>query len=158
MGSILDRNVAPEVFGPDRTEAGKKFFDWINAGAGRLVVGGKLIKELASTKAGEWVKQAILSKRVKILDKAKVNTSVNKLQDEGGFKSDDPHIVALAQVSGARLLYSNDKKLQQDFKNKKLIDQPRGKVYSTISGGGKFEDSHKRLLRLKKKDLCEVPQ
>lgn len=146
------------MFGPDRTEAGEKFFDWINTGDGRLVVGGRLIKELASTKAGEWVKQAILSERVKIQDQAKINVSTNKLQDEGGFRSDDPHILALARVSGARLLYSNDKNLQQDFKNKKLIDQPRGKVYSTISGGGKFQYSHKRLLRLKKKDLCGIPQ
>ena len=158
MGAILDRNVAPQVFGPDRTEAGKNFFDWINTGAGRLVVGGKLVKELASTKAGEWVKQAILSKRVKIPDQTKISMLTSRLRDEGGFKSDDPHILALAQASGARLLYPNDKNLQQDFKNKKLIDQPRGKVYSTISGGGKFEDRHRRLLRLKKKDLCGVPE
>ena len=158
MGAIIDRNVAPQVFGPDRTEAGKKFFDWINTGAGRLVVGGKLVEELASTKAKEWVRQAILSKRVKMPDQAKIDVLITKLQDKGGFKSDDPHIVALAQVSGARLLYSNDKDLQQDFKNKKLIDRPRGKVYSTISGGGKFEDRHKKLLALKRKDLCGVPQ
>ena len=158
MGAIIDRNAAPEAFGPSRTEAGEKFFDWINAGAGRLVVGGKLLRELSSTQARKWIRQAILSKRVKITNDVEINASTKKLQDEGGFKSNDLHILALAKVSGARLLYSNDKNLQQDFKNKKLIDQPRGKVYSTISGGGKFEYSHKRLLRLKKKNLCGAPQ
>ena len=43
-----------------------------------------------------------------------------------------PHVLALAQVSGARLLYSNDQTLQRDFKNSKLIKNPRGNVYTTL--------------------------
>ena len=30
------------------------------------------------------------------------------------------------------MLYSNDRALQQDFKNTRLIDQPPGTVYSTL--------------------------
>ena len=158
MGAILDRNVAPEVFGPTRTEAGEKFFDWINRGAGKLVVGGKLLRELNSTKAGKWMRQAVLSKRMKIENESEVKATMSELQNEGEFKSDDPHIIALAQVSGARLLYSNDIDLQKDFRNRELINRPRGRVYSTIRGNGKFQGSHKRLLRLKKKDLCGTPR
>ena len=71
----------------------------------------------------------------------------------GAVKSDDPHIIALAQVSGARLLYSNDKSLQQDFKNKDLINNPRGKVYITNECRGNFSSGHKKLLV--RRDLCQ---
>ena len=159
MGAILDTNVVPEVFGSNRPEAGKKFFDWINKGLGRLIVGGKLLEELNSTPAREWIKQAGLSTRVKTENEAKVNVSTKKLRNKGGFKSNDPHILALAQVSGARLLYSNDGDLRDDFLNEELIDRPLGKVYSTKCGSGKFQKGHKELLRkLKKGDLCGTPQ
>ena len=48
----------------------------------------------------------------------------------GLMKSDDAHILALARRSGARLLYTCDSDLIGDFKNKQLIDQPRGKIYT----------------------------
>ena len=48
----------------------------------------------------------------------------------GEITSDDPHVLALARVSGARLLYTKDNALIRDFKDKKFIDQPRGKVYT----------------------------
>ena len=38
-----------------------------------------------------------------------------ELQDAGACQSNDLHVLALAQVSGARLLYSNDLSLHQDF-------------------------------------------
>ena len=54
-----------------------------------------------------------------------------ELQDAGACQSNDLHVLALAQVSGARLLYSNDLSLHQDFGNRDLISRPRGKIYST---------------------------
>ncbi|MYH42126.1 MAG: hypothetical protein F4017_01170 [Acidimicrobiaceae bacterium] len=53
--------------------------------------------------------------------------------DPGSCRSDDHHVIALAQISGARLLFSNDKDLHKDFKNRQLIDQPTGTVYSTLA-------------------------
>ena len=67
-----------------------------------------------------------------------VNQREIDLADEGRCQSNDPHIIALAQVSGARLLYSNDKALQQDFKNQDLINNPKGKIYTTNEGRGQF--------------------
>ena len=49
------------------------------------------------------------------------------------MKSNDPHILALARASGARLVYTGDGKLIADFKNKRLIDGPRGKIYTGAS-------------------------
>jgi len=66
--------------------------------------------------------------------------------------SNDHHIISLAQVSGARLLYSNDKRLQHDFKNRVLINNPHGKVYTTNHGRKDYSEGHKKLLR--RRDLC----
>lgn len=162
MGAILDANVAREVFGgSNRPGAGKQFFDRINRRKGILVGGGKLLQELqllgASVRRG--IDEALRSGKMKRISDRKVDALTKKLQDEGGFKSNDPHVLALAQSSGARLLYSNDGDLQDDFRNKELIDQPRGKVYSTKCDGGNFKKSHKTLLlKLKNRELCGAPQ
>ena len=157
MCAIVDANIAAEVFRLDRPQAGKKFFDWINAGSGRLVVGGKLLKELdkSSPDFRQWAKVAGLSGRMRTADQSQVDARAEELRGERKYKSNDPHIIALAQVSGARLLYSNDGKLQQDFKDKNLIDTPRGKIYSTHKSKN-FSVSHKQLLE--KRDLCRVEQ
>lgn len=77
------------------------------------------------------------------------------LKQKKRCQSDDEHIIALAIISGARLLYSNDKKLHKDFKNKSLIDNPRGKVYSTAIKK-EFTEDHSNLLA--RTDLCKVLQ
>ena len=153
MCAILDANVVHEVFGFNRPPGGKKFFDWINKGHGRLVLGGKLLKELhkGHRNFSQWTKEAIAAGRVGITNASQVDTREEHLRREGRCGSNDPHVIGLAQISGARLLYSNDRDLQQDFQNRQLIDSPRGKVYSTGKHQS-FEDSHQRLLR--RNDLC----
>ena len=153
MCAILDANVAAEVFRPNRPEAGVEFFNWIQDGIGRLVVGGKLLEELNRTSAREWARQALNAGLIRSVSASKVDTVTETLRNEDSCSSDDPHVIALAQVSGARLLYSNDKNLQRDFKNKTLIDSPRGKVYSTLKDQS-FTNSHRKILR--RKDLCRT--
>ena len=154
MCAIVDASIADQVFGSNRPEAGVAFFNWIKI-RGRLVVGGKLLEELNRTSAREWARQALNAGLIRSLSASKVEERTQTLQNEGSYKSNDPHVLALAQVSGARLLYSNDRDLQRDFQNRKLIDSPRGKVYSTLEHQS-FRDSHKRLLR--RRDLCSIGQ
>ena len=149
MCAIVDANVAPEVFGHHRPPAGAEFFKWINQKGGRLVTGGKLLEELERTSAREWVRQAMIAGRIRTGDDSQVDARAVELRDS--CISDDPHVIALAQVSGARLLYSNDRDLHRDFRNKRLIDGPRGSVYSTRDDK-EFRDRHRRLLR--RRDLC----
>ena len=155
MCAIVDTNVAHEVFGLSPQPTGEKFFEWINKGSERLVVGGKLLDELeeSSKSFTEWAGVAVSAGKMRIVDESKVNARAQKLEADGTCASDDPHILALAQVSGARLLYSNDRDLQKDFKTKGLIDGPRGKVYSTLKNKN-FAASHKRLLGTK--GLCNI--
>ena len=153
MCAIIDANVVGDVFQPSSCEAARKFFEWVNTGRGRLVAGGKVLTELDENSTFKiWRQQATLAGRIKIEKDDAIRERVNKLQSEGVlYRSDDLHVLALAQVSGARLLYSNDRDLQHDFKNKDLINNPRGRVYSTRERRD-FADSHKSLLR--RTDLC----
>ena len=130
MCAILDASVVHKVFGDNRPEAGQKFFEWLDSGKGKLVVGGKLLRELERTPIREWLQQALLAGLAAQPDNGEVDRRTRALEEAKSCQSDDPHVIALAQVSGARLLYSEDNRLQQDFKDPALIDNPRGKVYT----------------------------
>ena len=146
MCAILDANAASAVFGRNQGGATRAFFDWINDGSGSLVVGGKLRREL--NKIGsfrEWQKQAVLAGRIKNADDAIVDKRAAELVRRDECASNDHHIVALANVSGARLLYTNDAELQKDFKNHNLIKEPRGKIYPAKTQAD-FGSVHRKLL------------
>lgn len=148
MCAIVDASVVREVFNhTDQPPAGKGFFDWIDRGRGHLVVGGKLGEELeASSRFKKWARSARQSGRLIRVDDGKVNAKTEKLERSRTCRSNDAHVIALAHIGRVRLLYSNDRDLQDDFKDKDLIDKPRGKVYST-GVNEEFTDAHKRLLQ-----------
>ena len=75
------------------------------------------------------------TQRFKNVPKEEVEKAMEKLQK---LKSDDPDIIALAQVSRVKLLISGDKALHADFKE--II---KGKIYQT--------KEHQNLLT---KDRC----
>ena len=140
MCAILDADVRDHVFGRSCTEAGLRFHRWISGPKGHLVVGGKLLDELLQDSQAfkEWAEGAQLSGNMRVIPRKYVHSHSKKLLDDNRCVSNDHHIMALAQLSGSRLLYSHDKKLHQDFKNKDLIDSPRGKIYTS--------SKHKQLL------------
>ena len=86
-------------------------------------------------------------------DAHEVNAKENKINSEQHLGSDDPHVLALAEVSGARLLYTNDRDLQQDFRDHKIINNPRGNIYTTLVNKD-FVRSHKDLLS--RRNLCSA--
>ena len=144
--AIIDANVAGEVFGTQRSEAGTRFLKWLNTGKGVLVVGGRVFEELGqSERFRKWAMTARLAGRLRSENGAAVAARANKIENKGACVSDDPHVLALAQISGARLLYSNDRDLQRDFKDKALIYNPPGKVYSTLRSQ-RLTRAHKQLL------------
>lgn len=158
MCAIVDANVVSEVFGTNPSEAGVEFFRWVESNPnGRVVVGGKLLEELDRVSGfRQWAREVTLSGRrsIRKIDNDRVNKRENHLRESSVCSSNDPHIIALAQLSGARLLYSKDKKLQQDFNNKDLISNPRGKIYSTNEGRTAFSPAHRRMLA--RRDLCQA--
>ena len=106
---------------------------------------------LAETRARELLQQLTVAGRAFTVDDAQVDATTEVVRPQ--CRSNDPHVVALAQVSGARLLYSNDTTLHQDFGDPQLINAPRGSVFST-NRSDRFSRHHRRLLR--RTDLCSA--
>ena len=152
MCVIVDANVAGEVFGENASPAGREFFNWLNAGRGRLVVGGKLLKELkASERFRAWANAATLAGRMTTLDGDAVDERTRQIEREAQHTSNDPHVLAVAQIGHARLLFTNDELLQDDFRDKTLIN-PKGSIYHTRdlqqpNDNKQVSRAHKRMLR-----------
>src|SRR4051812_4681249 len=118
MCLIVDANVAPEFFctqEPKTDDLRKAVF----SGGCCVVYGGHLAIEYSRI---EKAKAIILA-----LDRAGKARAVagdplfartKELKASGAVKSNDPHIIALAQISGSRLLHSRDVALHEDFTNK----------------------------------------
>ena len=153
MCAIMDNNVRHEVFGDNQTEAGKLFLNWLTSKGGVLVVGGKLLQELAdSPKFKEWLQEAQRAGRARRISDQEVNNETENLREQRICQSNDEHVLGLARVSGARLLFTNDQALTRDFKNRQIIRGVRGRVYTTRKTKD-IRPSHRDLLR--QTDLCD---
>lgn len=149
---IVDANVASEVFGENDSPAVREFYNWLNAGRGQLVVGGKLLEELEATRHFRaWARAATLAGRMTTLDADAVDERTGEIEREARHLSNDPHVLAVAQIGRARLLFTNDELLQKDFQDRALISNPRGRIYHTRdirqpNDNKQFSRAHKRLL------------
>ena len=158
MCAILDANSIHDVFSLSRrSSAGEDFYVHLQQGKMELVVGGEVLRELReySRDLREWLKEASgrggRRARVRHVSLEQMTARQAELERTGNLRSDDPHIIALAQVSGARLLYTKDEDLRQDFKDKKFLDNPRGKIYP-IGDGRQARHDRQRLRNAK--NLC----
>ena len=150
MCAIVDANIAHEVFGADRPPAGERFFNWLSSPHGQLVVGGKLHAELSRDyRFLDWMRNAINSARVRQLSDDDLAPHAAELEQKG-HRSNDAHVLALAAASGARLLYTNDDALTNDFKDRNLLGNP-GKIYTTRRTTN-VTQAHSRLLA--QRNLC----
>lgn len=152
MCAILDVNRAHELLLPVPSEAVGQLREWLVSGRGKLVVGGELLDELRrDAKVREWIADLSRAGRVVLLTpdvRQLIYARSEDLRSRSDCKSDDEHIIALAQITGARLLYTNDKDLQADFTNPRLIGHPRGKLYPVNAN----RTIRRRLLD--RRDIC----
>ena len=156
MCAIVDNNVRHQVFGGKdvQTPAGEFFLNWLDNRKGKLVVGGKLLAELSEYgNFNSWLQQALQAGNAVNIPDAAVNAETAALESRRICKSDDAHVLALARVSGARLLFTNDQALQEDFGNRDIIQEPRGRVYTTRIHQ-EVGRTHRNLLN--RTDLCTV--
>ena len=154
MCAIVDANVGHEVFDPNRqTEAGRFFYNWLmRPNGGVLVAGGSLLRELNHNDAfRRFFGERLLANRARTIPNDHLIGAEEEVRSQGLHSSNDEHVLALARVSGARLLFTNDRALQQDFGDRRIIEGTRGRVYTTI-GRPDIRPAHRNLLR--RTDLC----
>ncbi len=131
MCVIIDNNVAATLL-----LAATPVRQWLFSHTGklRLVLGGKLDKELRGNQ--EVLRQLLELDRAGRIRKAEpvIGAGIAKL-----CRSNDPHVIGLALASGARTLCTDDRALIRDFRNSRIIKNPRGSVYT--------KPEHRHLLR-----------
>jgi hypothetical protein len=113
------------------SEHGKPVLRWLLTGGGALIVGGELRKELSvSGKMRSTLVTLSRAGKLHSLDDEKVKSLTEKIKANKACCSDDPHILAAAAVSGCRLIFSKDKNLHKDAKNKDIL-LPTASIYQT---------------------------
>ena len=125
MCMILDTDRYGRFLDPDNEDM-RPLRDWMN-GNGKIVYSsiGKIGKELRrSTRMYNKFKEYRRAGKLRDYPRKTVEEAKTKLPS---YKSNDPDVLALAQVSNVTLLVTGDKKLQADFE--KII--PGGKIYKT---------------------------
>lgn len=155
MCIIIDANVA-HYFTLSPHEDALPVKEWLTRlnSSAKVVIGGKLSKELG--RAGGDISRFLdllksVGRLIIVSDAdAEKETEVVTLQlkMDGLNTMDDPHIIALARLSGSRLLFSRDhsSRLHEVFKSRVYLEPP-GKIYQTRE--------HVHLLR--KSPKCKRP-
>ena len=160
MCAIVDVNNSHKIFGqPDKqTPAGRFFLGWLESENGRLIYSGsKFADEIERVgRYAEWLKTAVQKGHAHRVTPALVDLEEQKLQAFGACRSDDAHLIALARMGGARLLFTEDSDLQDDFGDPDIVTNPRGMVYSTRVNN-EVSIAHRRLLDPRwRGDMCSV--
>ncbi len=139
MCIIIDANQASNVFQNAVNDDFKPIIKWLFSKDGMMVYGGKLAEELAKvSSASHAIKVLQDAGHAQHFNDRDVNIEEQSIIRMKVCVSNDPHIIALARLTGARTLCSHDTLLHKDFKNTFLINKPKGCIYQ--------EKSHTDLL------------
>lgn len=138
---IVDVNVAARVLLADDDPDFRDIYDCLFKNKQpkvRLAYSSVFVKDCGNQSVNRMLTKLDQQGRAMKIDDELVEKELEIVTQIGLCKSNDEHIIALARAGKVRLLCSHDNALQSDFKNKSLLDNPRGKVYKNRR--------HKRLL------------
>ncbi len=141
MCLIVDANLAAQVFADAADRSDSRFaplVKWLYSDQGKLVIGGKLTRELYKVAAARRALVA-LNRAGKAWIPPKDGAIEEEMASLPPHRSDDPHVLALARLSGARTLCTEDGDLESDFKNRAIVPAPKGVIYKN--------ETHRRLLK-----------
>jgi hypothetical protein len=139
MCVIIDANVAHTIRSAPPDPDAVPLVQRILARRVGVVSGGRNAEELYRAGLGDFLITLARAGVLSTVGREELEVEERRLREEGRCQSDDHHVLALARLSGARLLYSRDQGLHSDFKNQQIIANPRGKIYSS--------PKHVRLLQ-----------
>ena len=132
MCIIIDTNKIHEFFHEPLVEDAIPIHAWLQKGGAVVYCTvGRYGQELGKIKTK--LRDFYRGGKAVLIEGEKIIAEKEQLEEAGACISNDMHILALARASGARLLYTGDNDLKRDFKNKEIIDRPRGKIYSSAA-------------------------
>ena len=132
MCVVVDTN-SRKCFMDENNPSAVPLREWLRDGKGKLlhVESGRWLKE-HGTSSAEWKTLVREYGRVGILKTiptGEFNATLTGLPEKTKSGEKDKHVLALALAGGARLLYSDDNNLRDDFKN-----IAKGKIYPGVGG------------------------
>ena len=143
MCIIVDTNKLGAFLADPPDDDSRPIHKWLERGAGSIVysTGGKFTKEIRGRRARAKLTNYVRAGRAKLIPGSLFADDERDLKARADLRSDDPHVLALARAAGVRLLYTADRNLISDFKDRNFIDRPRGKVYSSTRNANLLTDS-----------------
>lgn len=138
MCIIIDANISHLVFCNTPSNDWIPILNFIENHSNSLAIGGKVASELFKhNRTRRIIGQYLRSGNARSYNSETLIHEENSIISD--CVSDDPHVIALARNSGARLLCSHDQDLHCDFTNPSILNNPRGKIYQN--------SSHSHLLK-----------
>jgi hypothetical protein len=132
MCIIIDANAAHEIGSAPIHPDARPVLRWLSSKRGTLALGGRLTDELYRTPLKRLLVELTRAGAAKLYQASLIHETERRVHATGACISNDLHILALALVSGARLLYSRDQALHADFRHPEIINSPRGHIYSSL--------------------------
>ena len=131
MCVVVDANVRGEFLGGSKSAALLR--DWLENGQGKLLHAetGDWLREHEDS-SGQWQAQVVAYSQsgvLKVVADSEFASAEQSLPKKTKSGRKDRHVLALALAGGARLLYTREGKLQEDFKS--VVSG--GKVYPASS-------------------------
>ena len=164
--TIVDASAFRHLCEPSRNSAGDHLRSWIIRGDGVVVYSPqqtKYAEELNRyTEARDLLTDYYQRGLAIDIDAPLIQAALDSIPDSPVRRSDDPHILALAAVGRATVLFSCDRKLRQDFTDHRVLRnvgrQRRRCVPGLIVGspGATAGASERRRFLAKRK--CPEPQ
>ena len=132
MCIIVDANKLGGFLAESPQEEAAPIRRWLDRRTGTGIIiystGGKFADELGYN-AKRKLADDFRAGKARLVPEDRFAKDEAELKASGELRSDDPHVLALARESGARLLYTGDNKLIADFRDPRIIQKPRGRVY-----------------------------
>lgn len=128
--TIIDKNMFHHFLERTKNSAGEQLRSWIRNRHGLIVYTEKDTgygKELRENKHVLSIIEDFRKRNFAIvIETEKVADANKRLPSKDTLKSDDPHVLALALASDAKVLFSCDGDLCEDFKNVEVIPKVAG--------------------------------
>ncbi len=130
MCLIIDANLTAQVFAATPNQNFAPVLNWLMSPDGLMVCGGKNYDELKKIgRAAIFIQQLARAGHALLFRKEALEAEEKAVKKFNLMRSDDPHVIALARISGARVVCTDDAALIDDFKNVRLVPTPKGKIY-----------------------------